>query len=385
MKRDLLEQKLQAMPTAELPDLEKEKMYESIVKQTGNFKKRKSFKQTTSFIVSSVGVAAAIMLAVILFVFPGNNEPVPLAFVAEEEIKSLEDELLSYDRYIMLPTYAPFEIDEVNLEKTYWGPKIIENSKIVNTEEEEPSHWYLNVQYFSKKDPEIVMEIEIVNKYEMTDEDLSYMDEVITFSNDRKGGYTQHLDFSSWFEGKGAMQWFGWQENGSSFFMKISFEDGEILPKEEIIKIIESFKPLNPDFVPQPKEEEQIYFTMDEVFFDQVAIEEISSINLTRGFRDSDISKVFLTDEAFISEVMSTFKGLELERVERVPFDSMDLRTDSFYVEVNKNSRLYVYITEDGYITFSGGDSLNIPHGDYKILNEFEYFNVIDSLPIEWK
>ncbi|WP_100334070.1 hypothetical protein [Bacillus alkalisoli] len=92
-----------------------------------------------------------------------------------------------------------------------------------------------------------------------------------------------------------------------------------------------------------------------------------------------------MTDEELINELMSTFKGLELEKVEHPPFESMGLRRDTFFVEVNKNSRLNVHITEDGYITLGNREALNIDYGHYKILNEYKYFNAIDSLPIEWK
>ncbi|WBL16628.1 hypothetical protein [Sutcliffiella sp. NC1] len=380
MKKDLLEQKLQAMPTAELPETEKERMYNSIVKQTNNFQKRKSSKQTLSFMISAGGIAAVIMLAVVLFAYPNNNQTPLQAFVAEEEIKSLEEELLSYDRYIMLPTYIPFDIEEVILEKSYWGPKAVGDREILYTEEDEPSHWTLSLYYTSSESPKKEMEIVITNKYELTEEDIAHMDEMIELSNNRQGGYSVFNDFSRAFE-KGAMQGFSWQEKGSVFDFTISFEDGETLPKEEFIKIVESFQPLNPHFVPKPKEVEPIHFTVDEVLFEQIAIEDIFSINLSRG---SDYAKVFLTDEGLINEVMSTFKGLKLEKVERPPIESMDLRTDRFYVEVNKNSRFFVVITEDGYITFTNGQDLNINYGDYKIINEFSYFDVVDSLPIEW-
>ncbi|GGD08745.1 hypothetical protein [Pontibacillus salipaludis] len=152
-------------------------------------------------------------------------------FLAQTEIKEL-DELKKFDdRTILLPTYAPFTIHKVEYDELYKGEvKVNENSEIVHVNEGNIDYLTPNLRYVSDGAPRRIIDFYISKGL---DRDLINYDEIHKFGNSLKGYYRV-------FETK---QFFIWEQDGVMVDMVIKTEgDKSLLSIEELIKIAESFE-----------------------------------------------------------------------------------------------------------------------------------------------
>ena len=155
------------------------------------------------------------------------------AFLAEKEIKKMEELNKFDDRIILLPTYAPFKIHEVEYDQLYSGRIEIKDSEIVHVDKDNLDYLTPRIRYYSNDKPNRQMDLYIGKNL-----DMKYIryDEIIEFGDDLKGFYRVYK----------TRQFFTWKQDGVSLDMGITTEDEEqLLSIEEIIKIAESFKKWN--------------------------------------------------------------------------------------------------------------------------------------------
>ncbi|MCH1626420.1 hypothetical protein [Fredinandcohnia quinoae] len=236
-----LDQKLQSMPTAKMNNEKKQLIHQSLMNFTSTYEMKKSRNKFKGYFVSVGGIAVAALLALIIFIMP-KGEFGSHAFLAEDEIRKI-DELKTFDRVIMLPTYAPFEIEGVDFEKSYRGPykQDLENEMMIPLEEDNPKYQDLELYYFTTESPIGMMLVTLMDGSLMSLESYSHYSEknLIEFDNGRKGLYLYN----------GAAQMLAWEENGVIINLAVTIDNKSKqssrygpIPKEEIVKIAESFK-----------------------------------------------------------------------------------------------------------------------------------------------
>ena len=155
------------------------------------------------------------------------------AFLAEKEIRKMEELNKFDDRIILLPTYAPFKIHEVEYDQLYSGKREIKDSKIVYVNIDDLNYLTPIIRYYSNDNPNREMDLYIGKNLDMNN--IRY-DEIIEFGDGLKGFYRVYK----------TRQFFTWEQDCVFLYMGITTEDeAQLLSVEEIIKIAESFKKWN--------------------------------------------------------------------------------------------------------------------------------------------
>lgn len=169
-------------------------------------------------ILSAIGIALMVWIA--------STQ----AFLAEKEIREMEELNRFDDRNILLPTYAPFKIHEVEYDELYSGRREIKDSEIVYVDIDDLDYLTPIIRYHSNDEPNREMELYFGKSLDM---DNIIYDEIIEFGDGLKGFYRVYQ----------TRQFFTWEQDGVFLDMAITTEDEEqLLSVEEIIKIAESFK-----------------------------------------------------------------------------------------------------------------------------------------------
>jgi len=150
--------------------------------------------------------------------------------LAEKEIGEMEELNKFDDRTILLPTYAPFKIHEVEYDELYSGRREIKDNELVYPDKDDPGFLTPILIYRSNDEPN--REIELYISKDLDTNNINY-DEIIQFGDGLKGFYRVYQ----------TKQFFTWKQNGVFLDMAITTEaEKQLLSIEEIINIAESFK-----------------------------------------------------------------------------------------------------------------------------------------------
>lgn len=165
-----------------------------------------------------------------MYFFSDSREDREIA--GEEEMREFT-ELETLERGIYLPTYVPFEIAEVTFGTYYVGPREVRGDTLLNLHEEEEKYWSIELIYFSKED--LGSGIRVVNADSsviLESEEIPY-DEKIELAGG-KVGYYSASDYGD--------QFLVWTIDNGIYVVEPMHRNAEPMPKEEIIKIAESFR-----------------------------------------------------------------------------------------------------------------------------------------------
>ena len=177
----------------------------------------------------AIGLSILSVIGIALMVWITSTQ----AFLAEKEIRKMEELNKFDDRNILLPTYAPFKIHAVKYDQLYSGRREIKDSEIVYVDIDDLNYLIPIIRYHSNDESNREMEVHISKSL-----DMKYIiyDEIINFGEGLKGFYRVYQ----------TRQFFTWEQDGVLLNMGITTEDEEqLLSLEEIIKIAESFKKWN--------------------------------------------------------------------------------------------------------------------------------------------
>ncbi|WP_096203184.1 hypothetical protein [Bacillus sp. FJAT-45350] len=179
-------------------------------------------KKVKGFLILSV-----IGIGIALLVWNASTQ----TFLVEKEIREIEELSKFDDRNILLPTYAPFKIHEVDYEELYSGGRAIKDNEIVYVDEDNLDYLTPKIHYHSNDKPNREMEVFIGKSL-----DNIIYDEIVEFGDGLKGFYRVHQ----------TRQFFVWEQGGVFIDMAVTTEDEtQLLSVEEIVKIAESFKKLD--------------------------------------------------------------------------------------------------------------------------------------------
>ncbi|MEH7236710.1 hypothetical protein [Bacillus sp. JJ1562] len=231
---DHLENQLRSMPTANLGFEDKKRIHGTLM----NFEEHpieKTWKNMKWTLSTIGGLAVVALLAFFIWTLPQNPFS-HQAFLAEEQIAEIK-ELQKIERKIKLPTYAPFEVHEVEFMEQYLGPQSIEDGELKQLEPDNPKFQVQNISYLSFDDPFKSIHLILADS---TVESL-----------DTKGYETIQLDngITASYMYNGSAQMLFWIDDGVNYHLNVFVENKdktslrkEPIPREEIIKIAESFR-----------------------------------------------------------------------------------------------------------------------------------------------
>ncbi|MFS0821899.1 DUF4367 domain-containing protein [Bacillus sp. 1P02SD] len=230
---DYLENQLRSMPTATLGFENKRRIHDRLMSYEEHpvQKTWKKMKWTVPTIGSLVVVA---LLAFFIWTLPQNPFS-HQAFLAEEQIVEIK-ELQEIERKIKLPTYAPFEVYEVEFMEQYLGPQSIEDGELKQLEPNNPKFHVQNISYLSFNKPFRSIHLILADSAVESVNTKDY--ETIQLNN----GITAYYMFN------GNTQMMYWTDQGVNYHLNLIAENKdksirkEPIPREEIIKIAESFR-----------------------------------------------------------------------------------------------------------------------------------------------
>ncbi|MFT4416403.1 hypothetical protein ACLM5H_21290 [Fredinandcohnia humi] len=233
---DELDRKLQAMPTAKLNPERKQVIHESLMNDEP-MTNRKLWGKSRWFLSTVGGISVVSILALFIFTMP-QNPFTSHSFLAAEELETIE-ELKEIERPILLPTYAPFEVNEFQFDQQYHGPKKLENDKMIPIEQDNPKFYVQNFYYRTNESPIKMIHVALSDG-SVTSMGDEY--EKVEFDNGKIGEYNFNGNTQTfhWIEDGILINLLVWVENKDKTF----FREGPI-PLEEIIKIAESFEVYN--------------------------------------------------------------------------------------------------------------------------------------------
>ncbi|THE10747.1 hypothetical protein E1I69_17535 [Bacillus timonensis] len=232
---DHLENQLRSMPTATLGLENKRRIHDRLMNYEEHpvQKTWKNMKWALPTIGSLVAVA---LLAFFIWTLPQNSFS-HQAFLAEEHIVEIK-ELQEIERKIKLPTYAPFEIIEVEYFQQYLGPKDFGNGEgdPAPLEPVDPKLYVHNISYLSNEEP--FKGIHLI----LSDSTAEEVDTKGYEPVELKNGIIAYYMFN------GNAQMMYWTDEGVNYHLNLIAENKdksirkEPIPREEIIKIAESFR-----------------------------------------------------------------------------------------------------------------------------------------------
>ncbi|MEH7225256.1 hypothetical protein V7112_15715 [Bacillus sp. JJ1566] len=236
---DHLENQLRSMPTANLGFENKKRIHQTLMNYEEHPVQR-TLKNMKWVLPTIGGLVVVALLAFFIWTLPQNPFS-HQAFLGEEqlsEIKEIED----VERTIILPTYAPFEVHEISFYQDYLGPKDFGNGKDEPSPRDpiETKFYNQNFIYLSKEDPVKMMQVTLSDSSFVPLENISSYDkdDLIKFGEGKVGSYYFN----------GTSQMFYWEEMGLTIMLHVTVDTKTTylrtgpVPKEEIIKIAESFR-----------------------------------------------------------------------------------------------------------------------------------------------
>lgn len=153
-------------------------------------------------------------------------------FLAEAEIIKSE-ELVQFGT-VSLPTYAPFTVDEAYVDRFITGDFKLTSEGAVYENQENPEYWYFILGYRTS-DKLTGMRLVIPGGSIAFSDELFDDYETIEFGEGQEGKYKDN----------GTTQFFAWKENGVVYELAFDMPNNATMPLEEIIKVVESFRPYN--------------------------------------------------------------------------------------------------------------------------------------------
>ncbi|MDV2581554.1 hypothetical protein [Alkalibacillus haloalkaliphilus] len=231
MNNKNLDELLKSMPNKQIEPGKKEEILQAIMEDAGKHERKKWWQLKRQSFVAIGGSFVAIFLALIIFVLPNVS-----AFFTGEETPVEITELEKYERAFYLPTYAPFDIHEVEYDPIYFGVRTIQDSEIVYTQEGDPDYFTPKIVYYSHTDPIRKMKITLYDPLEHGSyEEIEDYDERVTL---RGGIEAKYLKVP----GDQSRQMLAWEYDGLLIQIVIrSIEDAPI-QRDDMIKIAESFE-----------------------------------------------------------------------------------------------------------------------------------------------
>ncbi|WP_188205531.1 hypothetical protein [Alkalibacillus aidingensis] len=227
MNKDRLDQKLQSMPKVKLEEHKKRKMLQNILERDES-EEQLGDSRIKGWFISVGGTLAVALLAMVIFVMPSGPFG-GAAFLAEEELRGIE-ELEKFDHVLKFPTYAPFEIGEIEYDELYWGDREPKDGQVHYVQGDDPDYLTPGINYFSEEEPRYQLTVYLDDQHMQLSEKDDF--EAVTLNGDIEARYDQR-EF---------VQELLWQEGEVVFNIAIRSDEGDLLPKEEIIKIAESFE-----------------------------------------------------------------------------------------------------------------------------------------------
>ncbi|MEH7385286.1 hypothetical protein V7147_07755 [Bacillus sp. JJ1521] len=231
-----LDNQLRSMPTARLGFEDKTRMHETLMNYEEH-RLQKTWKKMKWTLPTISGLAVVALLAFLIWTLPQNIFS-HQAFLAEEQIAQIT-EIQEIERKIKLPTYAPFEVHEVEFLQQYLGPKDFNNGEGEPTPLEpiDPKLYVQTIIYLSNEKP--FKGIHLILADSIKEEVATKEYEPIELNNGIKAYYM--------FNGNAQMMF--WSDNGVNYHLNVIVENKdktsfreEPISREEIIKIAESFR-----------------------------------------------------------------------------------------------------------------------------------------------
>ncbi|RFB13504.1 hypothetical protein DZB84_16140 [Bacillus sp. HNG] len=231
---DHLENQLRSMPTATLGFENKRRIHDRLM----NYEEhpvQKTWKKMKWALPTIGSLVVVAILAFFISTLPQNPFS-QQAFLAEEQIAEIQ-ELQEIERKIKLPTYAPFDVHEVEFMEQYLGPQSIEDGELKKLEPDNPKFHVQNISYLSFNKPFKSIHLILADSTVESVNTKGY--ETIQLNN----GITAFYMFN------GNAQMLFWIDDGVNYTLNIFVENKEKtslrkepFAKEEIIKIAESFR-----------------------------------------------------------------------------------------------------------------------------------------------
>ena len=239
-----IDDKLHSMPEAKLSNEQKDEMLLAILNKKDKSNSKKQNNRMKEWFISTAGVAIVILLAIIIFILP-NQEPAQQAFVAEELLMDIE-ELHEFDYFdVQLPTYVPFEVENVVYNASYYGPiDIKQPENNYYGEPDDPKNWAFEI-FYEGENREKELQVNITQgsfKYD----DIDDYDEVVELDNGKEGKFRSTENMVAAEDFKWTKQFLLWQEGAILIEIGVLDENGEPTSIEEMIKIAKSFKDFTP-------------------------------------------------------------------------------------------------------------------------------------------
>ncbi|MCA1054328.1 hypothetical protein LCM10_04955 [Rossellomorea aquimaris] len=176
--------------------------------------------------IIGIALVSVIGVGIALWVWHSSTQ----TFLAEKEIKEIEELNKFDDRTILLPTYAPFNVHDVEYEEIYSGKREVKDNEIVYVDKDNLDYLRPKILYHSNDEPTRELVLFIVKDL---DQDHIKYDKIVKFGDDLEGFYRVHQN----------TQFFTWDQDGVFLDMAITTEDeDQRLTVEEIVKIAESFE-----------------------------------------------------------------------------------------------------------------------------------------------
>ncbi|MET3682906.1 hypothetical protein ABID56_000996 [Alkalibacillus flavidus] len=161
MNNKNLDELLKSMPSKRLDPSKKDDIHQSIMDGADKHERQSQWKRKRQSFVAIGGSFAVIALAFMILVLPNMDT----IFTGDEEPVEIP-ELEKFDHAFYLPTYAPFDIHEVEYDHFYFGAREIKDDEVVYTQEDNPDYLLPKVVYFSHTDPVRKMDVSFSRKSE---------------------------------------------------------------------------------------------------------------------------------------------------------------------------------------------------------------------------
>ncbi|MFA9560490.1 hypothetical protein ACERII_24630 [Evansella sp. AB-rgal1] len=368
-----MEKKLYSLPKVKLDQGKKQRMLNKIINEGNETSAEKRWKSTKGFLLSVGGTSVTALLAFIIFILPileNNRTP---AFLMEEDVRNME-ELGKFDWTIMLPTYAPFDIHEVEYSEFIGGEIRLEDGEVVHVNANDLEHILGYIDYFSHDESERLFQVYLGNPYKLQYEEIDRYDEIIQFGDRLEGKYYETTGESS------STQFFSWEEEGLLREFKVTAKENESLPIEEIIKIAESFMIFQEGVTYNI--ERNPHTTFEELLLERLKDRDVDGISVSRYEDNRMKDNVIVEDDETISNILADLSSVKLEEV---PFGEIAEgergdHTHTLRIMANGSMVIAIEIFEKGYWDTTVSGSLS-----HLVLNEVQYLDTIENGDLHWQ
>ncbi|MCD8510420.1 MAG: hypothetical protein LRY73_11520 [Bacillus sp. (in: Bacteria)] len=179
-------------------------------------------------------IVIALLVAGAMYFFGDSKEVLPIA--GEEEIRRMT-ELEEFEREIHLPTYVPFEIWRVTFDSYYVGPFEYGDRETTYLHEDEEKYWSIELVYHANEESGEIIRVMTANADVILEMNELPPHEEIDLADGNVGYYVPD-EFGA--------RLIIWIMDEWIYVLDYMGKSGEHASKEELTKIVESFREYRP-------------------------------------------------------------------------------------------------------------------------------------------